>query len=276
MRKVDSHQHFWHYNPTKHQWINQQMAVLKQDFLPPQLADLLASKNIEGSIAVQADQSEAETEFLLKLADKFTFIKGVVGWIDLQSPELEQRLDYYSRFPKLKGFRHIVQDEPDDFFLLRDRFMNGVSKLAQYHYTYDILIYARQLPATLKFVNQFPEQPFVLDHIGKPNIKDDDWDAWADLIEELAQNSNLWCKVSGMVTEADWHQWSYTHLEKYLDHILQCFGPERIMFGSDWPVCLLAASYAQVVEVFDSFVNGLSAEAQLMMWGGNASSFYQL
>ena len=276
MVKIDSHQHFWQYHPVNHQWISDEMSVLKQDFLPGQLSDLLTIHGFEGTVAVQADQSEAETEFLLNLAKQYPFIKGVVGWVDLQASDVEQRLEYFQRYPKLKGFRHVVQSEPDDSFLLREAFLGGVAKLARYHYTYDILIYPRQLPATLLFVNQFPDQKFVVDHIAKPNIKAGDFEKWGELMQELSQYPNVWCKVSGMVTEADWRQWTPADFERYIEHVFSCFGPERIMFGSDWPVCLLAASYSQVVEIFDTFTSGLPWEAQNKVWGGNARSFYQL
>ena len=244
--------------------------------MPAQLFDLLTEHDISGSVAVQADQSEAETGFLLDLAEQHSFINGVVGWIDLQSSKLDQRLEYYSQFPKLKGFRHVVQDEPDDSFLLRDAFIDGVSKLAEYQYTYDILVYSRQLPAALAFVKQLPDQKFVVDHIAKPNIKGGEFEPWAESMQVLSQYPNVCCKVSGMVTEADWYQWTYSHLEKYLDHIFDCYGPERIMFGSDWPVCLLAGSYTQITEIFETFVSGLSAEDRNKMWGGNAKRFYRL
>ncbi len=276
MLKIDSHQHFWHYHAQTHQWIDDRMSLLRRDFTPEQLSQLLAAHNIEGSVAVQVDQSESETEFLLQLADRHDFIKGVVGWIDFQSPKIDRRLEHFTRFPKLKGFRHIVQSEPDDSFLLRDAFMNGIAQLSKYHYTYDILIYPRQLPATLMFVNQFPQQKFVVDHLAKPNIKDAEFESWAELIQELAQYPNVYCKVSGMVTEADWQRWNYSNLEKYLEHVFSCFGTDRIMYGSDWPVCLLAASYAQVAEVFHTFVKGLHPETQDQLWGGNAVNFYQL
>jgi L-fuconolactonase len=200
----------------------------------------------------------------------------VVGWVDLQSPELAERLEYFSQYPKLRGFRHIVQSEPDDSFLLRDSFLKGISKLAKYHYTYDILIYPRQLQATLLFVKQFPDQKFVVDHIAKPNIKDGQFQPWAELIEQLAQYPNVWCKVSGIVTEADWINWSYHNLKPYLDHALSCFDPERIMFGSDWPVCLLAGSYEQIKALFETSISHFTDTQQNQMWGQNAADFYGL
>ncbi len=274
--KIDAHQHFWHYSPLTHPWISDRMSVLKRDFLPRDLSALLDNQDIAGSVAVQAAQSEQETLFLLTLADKYPSIKGVVGWVDLQLPRVEERLEYFSRYPLLKGFRHIVQDEPDNNFLLRDSFLNGLSRLHRYNYTYDILIYPRQLPAAIALVAQLPEQKFVLDHIAKPPIKAGEFEPWALQIEQLAQNQNVCCKVSGLITEADWDHWEQADLQIYLEHIAVCFGFDRIMFGSDWPVCLLAGSYHQVAEVFNSFVNDLSDRQKALAWGGNAMNFYGL
>lgn len=276
MVRIDSHQHFWEYHVDKHAWIDDDMAVLKKDYLPPELDKILQNQRIDGSIAVQADQSEDETLFLLGLAVKFDFIKGVVGWVDLQSPNVTERLDHFSKYSKLKGFRHVVQSEPDDSFLLRDSFMKGISELEKYRYTYDILIYPRQLQATLLFIKEFPNQKFVVDHIAKPDIKAGRFEQWAELMKELATYPNVWCKVSGMVTEADWKSWTYEDLLPYLKQIFDCFGPERIMFGSDWPVCLLAASYRQVKEIFDTIASDLPIEQQKLVWGGNAIEFYNL
>lgn len=276
MLKIDAHQHFWNYHEATHQWINDEMSVLKRDFLPPELEQLLTSANVNGSVAVQAHQSEDETLFLLDLAENFNFIKGVVGWVDFQSPELEERLNYFSQYSKLKGFRHVVQDEPDDSFLLRDALMKGVSLLSKHQFTYDILIYPRQLQATILFVKQFPDQKFVVDHIAKPNIKKGESKSWSKLIAELAGCPNVWCKVSGMVTEADWEHWTYQDMQPYLEHVFDSFGPERVMFGSDWPVCLLAGEYKQVKALFESSISRFSDSQQTQMWGSNAVDFYGL
>ena len=245
------------------------MDVLKHDFLPQQLSQLLDKQDINGSVAVQADQSESETLFLLELADQHEFIKAVVGWVDLQGPDLEERLHYYSQFPKLKGFRHLVQDEPDDSFLLRNSFLKGIAQLEKYGFTYDILIYPRQLQATLSFVKQFPNQKFVIDHIAKPLIGAQQFQPWADLIAQIAQFENVWCKISGMITEADWHHWQTVDLKPYIDHAFQCFGYQRIMFGSDWPVCLLAGSYQQVAKIFEQAVDRYNEEQKALLWGWN-------
>lgn len=252
------------------------MSVLKKDFLPLQLRQLLDDQGIDGSVAVQADQSESETKFLLELANLHEFIKAVVGWVDLQGPDLEERLHYFSQYPKLKGFRHVVQDEPDDSFLLRSSFLKGIAQLEKYGFTYDILIYPQQLQATLSFVKQFPKQKFVIDHIAKPLIGAQQFQPWADLIEQIAQFDNVWCKISGMITEADWRRWQPEDLQSYIDHVFQCFGYQRIMFGSDWPVCLLAGSYQQVVEIFEQAVDRYNEEQQKLLWGGNAAKFYNL
>ena len=274
MKKLDAHQHFWRYHPSNHSWITDEMAVLKRNFMPGDLFRELIAHSIEGSVAVQADQSEEETLFLLDLSEKFEFISGVVGWIDLRSDNISERLEYFAQFPKLKGFRHVVQDEPDDRFLLGDAFMRGIELLSNYNYTYDILIYPRQLDPALQLVRNFPEQKFVVDHIAKPCIREGAYEAWAGSIAEIGQCHNVWCKVSGLVTEADWYNWTQDTFKRYLDHVFNSFGTERIMFGSDWPVCLLAASYAQVKGIFGSYVDGFSLNEQENVWSRNAKKFY--
>lgn len=274
--RIDSHQHFWKYNPIEYGWIDDTMAVLRQDFLPDDLASELAMSGLDGSVAVQARQSLEETEWLLDLSDKHDIIKGVVGWVDLRSPDLVRQLDSFAGNKKLVGVRHVVQDEPDDRFLLREDFMRGVGELTKYDLVYDILIFERQLPAALEFVKNFPDQPFVLDHIAKPKIKAGELEPWAENIKRLARFENVFCKVSGMVTEADWHNWSPGHFRPYLDVVFEAFGASRIMFGSDWPVCTVAASYGQVFSLVEDYISGLSPDAREAILGINAAKIYGL
>ena len=273
--KIDAHQHFWKYSPETHSWINDNMAVLKQDFLPEHLEPELNNNGFDGCIVVQADQSEAENEFLLGLADNYTSIKGVVGWIDLRAVNVEERLSHYSKDPKFCGIRHVVQDEPDDEFLLRDDFKRGISKLKNYNLTYDILIFEKQLPAAIKFVAAFPDQPFVLDHIAKPLIAQQELKPWKAYIQQLAKFPNLFCKVSGMVTEADWNNWNPADFIPYLDTVFEAFGTQRIMIGSDWPVCKLVASYGQVINLVESYIKDFSETEKAAIMGKNALNFYK-
>jgi L-fuconolactonase len=273
--RIDAHQHFWHYDPVRDGWITDEMAVLKRDFLPGDLIQRMHEAGIERSIAVQADQSEKETKFLLNLAAANDEIAGVVGWVDLADPNIEPRLQQFSKYPKLRGFRHILQAEPDDR-LLREDFLRGISCLARHDFTYDILIYARQLPAANELVRRFPLQKFVVDHLAKPSIKSGDIEQWSREIRRLAKNQNVYCKVSGMVTEAEWKGWSEEDFRPYQDVIFEAFGSERLMFGSDWPVCLLAASYAQVKELVENYTRDLSAGEKANIFGLNAARFYGL
>lgn len=244
--------------------------------MPDNLDDERKANNIDATIAVQADQSEEETLFLLQLAQRNSSIAGVVGWVDLCSPHAAKRLKHFSQFEKLRGFRHIAQDEPDDHFLVRPDFVRGIALLRQFGFTYDILIYPEQLPAALELVAQFPEQKFVIDHIAKPEIKTRSRAGWAVLMQNIAAKPNVYCKLSGLVTEADWKNWKKEDFRPYLDVVFGAFGPKRLMFGSDWPVCLLAASYQQVVEIVEDYVQDFAAEIKDRIFGGNAVEFYQL
>ena len=273
---IDSHQHFWKYDRVRDAWITDAMQVLRRDFLPEQLALEFDANGIDASIAVQADQSEAETLFLLDLAERSERIAGVVGWIDLASPQVDDRLRFFSRFTKLRGFRHIVQAEPDDRFLLRSDFARGISRLREFGFTYDILIYPKQLPAAIELVSKFPEQRFVVDHLAKPEIKTGSSASWAANIRNIAANPNVYCKVSGLVTEADWRRWKPAGFKFYLDVVFEAFGSERLMFGSDWPVCLLAASYRQVKGLIEDYVDGYAAKEKEKIFGANATRFYGL
>ncbi|HEV9036981.1 MAG TPA: amidohydrolase family protein, partial [Puia sp.] len=245
--------------------------------LPEHLHPLLQECGIDGCVLVQADQSERENEFLLGLAGSFDFIKGVVGWVDLRDSGVEERLDYYKGFPKMKGFRHVLQGEPDRALMLAPSFKRGIGALASYGYTYDILIYPDQLGYTREFVGCFPDQPFVIDHIAKPHIKDHFiTEEWRSAIRSVATHPNVCCKISGMVTEADWEHWKPEHLRVYIDTVIEAFGTDRILFGSDWPVCLVAASYKQVFDVVKDYFSAFSADEQAAFFGGNAIKFYKL
>jgi L-fuconolactonase len=273
---VDAHQHFWNYDPVRDTWIGDDMGVLKRDYLPADLLPELQTHKVEATIAVQADQSEQETLFLLEQAERNPFVAGVVGWVDLRSPDLCGRLQSFSEFAALRGFRHVAQSEPDDRFLVRDDFVRGVAMLKQFNFTYDILIYARQLPAAIALVEKLPDQPFVLDHIGKPDVKARDIDRWAAGIRALAANPRVYCKVSGLITEADWNNWHPDDFKPYLDVVFEAFGVDRLMFGSDWPVCLLAGTYSQTKTLVEDYVQGWPESDREKLFGDNAARFYGL
>ena len=274
--KIDSHQHFWIYNPSEYGWISDDMQILKKDYLPGQLQKELFSVGFDGSIAVQARQTLEETKWILGLAEQNSFIKGVVGWVDLCSPEIEEQLAQFSKHPKLVGVRHVVHDEPDDNFILREDFLNGISHLKKFGLAYEILIFPRHLPNTIQFVSQFPEQLFVLDHIAKPLIKDKKVSPWKEGIEKLAGFKNVYCKLSGMVTEADVKNWKQEDIIPYLDIVFDAFGPDRLMIGSDWPVCRVAGLYQQVMEVVLNYIGTYSEEDKNKILGKNALRVYRL
>lgn len=273
---LDAHQHFWHYLPERDTWITAEMSALQRDFLPAEYSAEAHANGMAASVAVQVGQSEDETQFLLQLAAQNERIAGVVGWVDLQSPRVEERLRHFSRQPKLCGFRHIAQSEPDDRFLLRPDFLRGIALLHQFGFAFDILIYPRQLPAAIELASRFPSQRFVLDHLAKPEIKLQRLEPWAAQIKSLAQNQNVFCKLSGLVTEADWKLWQPQHFTPYLEVAFEAFGPHRLMFGSDWPVCLLAGSYAQVKQIIEAYTNTHAPQHKQNIFGGNAIRFYQL
>ena len=274
--RIDTHQHFWVYNTHDYPWMGQGMDSLRRDFLPPDLAPLLAYTGIDGTVSVQARQCLEESSFLLELADRYPFIKGVVGWVELCNPAVEEQLARFAAHPKLRGVRHIVHDEPDDQFMLRPDFMRGIAMLPQFKLTYDLLLYPRHVPVAVELVKRFPEQPFVVDHIAKPFIKDHKIEPWDRDIRVLAAFGNVYCKVSGMVTEADWKRWKATDFPPYLDVIFESFGAKRIMIGSDWPVCTLAATYPQVMQIPTDYLEKLSRDEQAAVWGDNAKRFYGL
>ncbi|PYK99947.1 MAG: amidohydrolase [Verrucomicrobia bacterium] len=271
--KLDSHQHFWVYDEQQYPWIPKG-SPLQRDWLPNDLAPLLAMTGLDGSIAVQARQTVEESRWLLTLADHAPMIKGVVGWVDLRSDKVEEQLVELSKHPKFVAVRHLVQDEPDDQFMVRREFLRGIGRLRQFNLTYDILIYPKQLPAAIELAKRFPEQPLVLDHIAKALIKDGTISPWREQIRELAQARNVFCKVSGMVTEADHAKWRPSDLKPYLDIVFEAFSEDRLMYGSDWPVCLLAGSYERVFALVEDYTRQLSGEARAKFFGGNAARFY--
>lgn len=273
--RIDAHQHFWNFDPVRDAWIDDSMAVLRKDFLPEDLAQLLKTNQMEGCIAVQADQSDQETAFLLDLAQKHPFIKGVVGWVDLLKENLESRLEYFSAFENLKGIRHIVQAEPTGF-MLRDDFQQGISKLHKFGLVYEILVQSKQLEETIQLVKNHPNQVFVLDHLGKPNIKAQEIASWKKNLHSLAENPNVYCKISGVITEANWNTWTYVDFVPYFDILFDAFGAKRILFGSDWPVCLTAGNYKEVVKLVEKYIAKFSKEEQAGIMGKNAAKVYNL
>jgi len=270
---IDSHQHFWFYDEQQYPWIPKG-SPLQRDWLPNDLAPLLASAGFDGSVAVQARQTIEDSGWLLTLADRSTMIKGVVGWVDLRSERIEDQLAELSKHRKFVGVRHVVQDEPADDFILRQDFLRGIGRLKQFKLTYDILIYPKQLPAAIELVERFPEQPFVLDHIAKPFIKAGAISPWREQIRELAKSENVLCKVSGMVTEANHSNWKSDDFKPYLDVVFEAFGQDRLMYGSDWPVCLLAGSYEKVFGLVDEYARQLTSAARARFFGPNAARFY--
>lgn len=274
--RLDAHQHFWHYSPTEYGWITEGMDVLKRPYLPDDLKSLLDSIGFDGCIAVQARQSIEETRFLLELAGKYDFIKGVVGWVDLRSPGLLEQLKQFCCFPKFVGVRHVVQDESDDNFMLGADFRQGIALLHEFHLTYDLLLLPRHLKPAAQLVAEFPHQRFVLDHLAKPHIAKAEFSPWKEDLRQLAKLPNVCCKLSGMVTEAAWKQWIPQDFTRYLDIAFAAFGWNRLMIGSDWPVCTLSGAYKAVMEIVIDYVEKYPAEAQAAILGGNCAQFYRV
>lgn len=274
--RIDSHQHFWHYNPAEHVWMTEQMGVLQQDYLPSDLKPLLRQIGFDACIAVQARQNLEETRWLLELADQYDMIQGVVGWVDLRSADLREQLEQFASHPKLVGVRHVVHDEADDQFMLGEAFRRGIAALQQYDLSYDLLLFPKHLPVAVKLVEQFPEQRFVLDHIAKPDIAKQRFSPWKEDLIELAEFPQVACKLSGMVTEAEWQAWQPQDFHRYLDCVLEAFGPERVMIGSDWPVCQLSGDYASSMGIVINYVQQFSPEIRADILGGNCARIYQL
>jgi L-fuconolactonase len=274
--RIDAHQHFWHYDPAQHVWMTDAMDVLRRDYLPDELAPQLRAAGFDGTIAVQARQVVEETEWLLGLADRHPFVQGVVGWVDLRSPGLDAQLERFARHPKLVGVRHVVHDEPDDRFMLLPEFRRGIGRLRGFDLAYDLLLFPRHLPVAVALVDEFPDQPFVLDHVAKPAIRDGLLSPWKEDLERLAERPNVHCKLSGMVTEARWGEWEPGQLRPYLDVVLEAFGPERLMIGSDWPVCTLSGDYPSTMGVVVDYVGSLSPDEREGILGGNCARFYRV
>lgn len=274
--RIDAHQHFWKYEPREYSWIDDAKRAIQHDFLPADLHKEIQQVGIDAVVSVQARQTMAETNWLLDLAGTHSFIRGVVGWVPLSDPKIAGILEPLSTKAKLKGIRHVIQDEPDDNFILRQDFNAGMRVLAHYRLVYDILIFERHLPQTIRFVDSHPNQVFVLDHIAKPRIKDHILSPWRENIVELAKREHVYCKISGLVTEADYRKWTPADLQPYLDTVLAAFGPRRLMFGSDWPVCLLATSYARWFKLVESEIAKLSPAERDRILGGTAVEAYKL
>lgn len=274
---IDAHHHLWKHNDRDYDWMNgDRLQPLRRDFLAEDLVDATKNSDVQGTVLVQVRQSLVETEWLLNIASRSSLVQGVVGWAPLSSPEVKALLEQSAIDPKLKGIRHILQDEPDDSFMLRDDFNRGVALLKDFGLVYDILIFERHLPQSIEFVDRHPNQVFVLDHVAKPRIKDNELSPWAERVGELAKRENVFCKVSGMVTEADWGSWSARQLRPYFDVVLAAFGPGRLMYGSDWPVLTLAGDYDAWVRTFQSFIAELSPDEQNRISSGTARQVYRL
>jgi L-fuconolactonase len=273
--KIDSHQHFWSYDEKQYPWIPKG-SPLQRDWLPPDLAPLLKAAGLDGCIAVQARQSLEESRWLLELAEHHSIVKGVVGWVDLRATDVEADLTALARHPKFRGVRHVVQDEPDNNFMLGADFLRGIGKLRAVGLTYDLLVFPRQLPAAIEVARRFPDQPFVLDHIAKPDIRSGVMSPWREQLRELAKFPHVCCKISGMVTEADHAAWKPEDFVPYLEVVFDAFGEDRLMYGSDWPVCLLAGSYERVHAFADHAIRALGTAAWEKFLGGNAARFYRV
>ena len=273
MRIIDSHQHFWKYHPQNHAWINEDMKIIQKDFLPEELSSIFDKEHIDGCVSVQVDQTEAETQFQIELAKDNPFIKGVVGWINLMNPSIEAALEKYHDQPIVKGFRHILQGEATGF-MLQPKFINGLKVLAKKNYTFDLLIYRHQIPEALDLLKDLDDLKIVIDHIAKPDIKNSHITEWAKNIKALANYPNVYCKISGMTTEADWKNWTAEDLTPYLDIVVEAFGTNRLMFGSDWPVCLVASSYHQWLRTVKDYFSTFTKEEQAKIFAANCESFY--
>jgi L-fuconolactonase len=274
--RIDSHHHLWKYSRVDYSWISEGMESIRRDFLISDIAQAMQAAKIDGVVTVQARQSLIETDWLLDLASQHDFVRGVVGWLPLTDPAVGSHLERYWHYPKLKAVRHVLQDEPDDFYMLREDFNRGVSQLEDVGLRYDILIFERHLPQTIEFVDRHPTQIFIVDHIAKPNIKCQVLSPWRERMRELARRENVYCKLSGLVTEADWNAWTEKDLSPFIDVILECFGPNRLMFGSDWPVSLLACSYEKWIEIVERSIDSLSLSERDRLFGGTAKEAYRL
>ena len=274
--RIDAHHHFWKYSAEDYGWMNDEMDAIRRNFLPADLEEEISGAGIVGVVSVQARQTLQETQVLLDWARKYNFIRGVVGWVPLVSSSVRGDLEHLSQRKELKGVRHVLHDEPDDRFMLRDDFNAGIELLGDFDLAYDILIFETHLPQSLQFVDRHPNQVFVVDHIAKPRIRDGWLSPWQTYVVQLADRPNVYCKISGMATEADWGRWTEQDLEPYFDTVLSAFGPQRLMFGSDWPICLLATTYCRWVETVERYVSRLTESEQERFWSGTAKEAYRL
>jgi L-fuconolactonase len=274
--RIDAHQHFWQYNPADYAWIDESMAVIQRDFLPADLSPVLQKHGFDGCVLVQTEQTEESNKTLVDWAAANQFIKGVVGWTDLTAPDIKEKLAAYKEHKVIKGFRHVLQGEKQRDFMLHDDFRQGIAALRSYGFTYDILIYPDQLVFIETFVKAFPEQLFIIDHLAKPYIKRGELDGWENWMQKIAAFPNVYCKVSGMVTEADWQGWKKEDFKPYLDTVVAAFGTERLVYGSDWPVCLVAASYSAMFQIVEDYFSSFTTTEKEAIFGGNAARFYQL
>jgi L-fuconolactonase len=276
MPRIDSHVHFWDYDPVQNSWITEDMEIIRRDFLPGDLGPLLSANAMDGCVLVQVNQTEAENEFFLKLASAHNFVKGIVGWVDLCSGDIRHRLERYQTEKKIRGFRHILQDEADRAYMLRPDFARGIGSLREFGFTYDLLVHPDQLPNALQLARTFPEQPFIIDHLAKPAIRDRELAEWKKGIFNISRMENVYCKLSGMVTEAHWESWTNKTFIPYLDVVVESFGTDRLLFGSDWPVCLLAGNYKEVLNIAEDYFSAYSPVEKEKIFGGNALAFYGL
>ena len=274
--KIDTHQFFWHYNPEEFAWMPPGYEPIQRDYLPDDLVPLLESEGIDGTVAVQSRQTLEETRWLLELADQHAFIKGVVGWVDMCSDDVRGQLERFCRHPRLCGMRHRLEDESNDSFALREDFLRGMKTLADFNRPFDFLVRSRHLPVLSELASRFPEQPLVLDHIGKPSIRTGQVSPWDKDIRRLASHPNVYCKISGMVGEADWSNWKPADFRPYLDIVFEAFGTKRLMIGSDWPECTLAGTYGQVLQLVSGYVGQLSRTEQADIWANNAAVVYKI
>jgi L-fuconolactonase len=274
--RIDAHHHFWTYSPEEYGWIDESMAVIRRDFLPEHLESEIRSCGIYGVVSVQARQTVEETRWLLALASQHDFIRGVVGWVPLIAPEISDILGSFMGEGRLKAVRHVLQAEPDDQYMLRDDFNRGIDSLGEFGLVYDILIFERHLPQAVQFVDRHPKQIFVLDHIAKPRIRDHVISPWQENLRTLAERPNVYCKISGMVTEADYNTWTKEDLAPYFDTVLHAFGPERLTFGSDWPVCLVATTYRGWFNLVLERITSLTDAERIAILGGTAIRAYKL
>ena len=274
--RIDAHQHFWRYDATEYGWIDDAMASLRRDCLPEDLRREMGRAGIDACVAVQARQTLEETRWLLELADAHPFVAGVVGWIDLQADDTAAQIGLFAGHPKFVGVRHIVQSESDDRFMLRPAFCRGISLLEDFNLTYDILIYPRHLPVAVELVSRFRRQRFVIDHLAKPNIRLGEMREWEGGLRQLAEFPHVFCKLSGLVTEAEWMRWTPAQIRPYLDVAFDCFGPERLLVGSDWPVCTVAADYGRVISLIEDYLVGRPEAERTAVMGGNAARLWKL